>query len=359
MTGTTSRIAILGSYPPHYGGISVHIWRLHKHLQDRAAVDVLDMYAAPDTQDEPGVHRLRGNAVLRLLRARLALFRLKPDLFHVHVSAMRKFLLTTPVLLSGGNNCKRVLTIHGGKFSANVAAFNRFQMALLKWMLGRFDHIVCVSALQQETVVSLGVDIENTSIINAYLPPVSHENPTLFESVIEKRKAGKSIVLISAPYLEHYGLLELLQAVRALPDVLRESVSLVHLTYLDSEPEYQAACSSAAEGLDYTLFDRLDPEDVAALFALGHIFVRPTWWDGDAVTVREAAFFGNRLITTDVTTRPQGSVLCTAKSVESLTEALQTALSNPQAGVVDFDHDASLRAIEAVYTRLDGSAQSA
>lgn len=351
MTNGPTRIAILGSYPPHYGGISVHVWRLRKLFEDRCTVDVIDMYAEPSTPDEPGVHRIRGNVLLRLLRARLMLFRLSPDIFHVHVSAMRKFLLTTPILLSGGEG-KRVLTIHGGKFSQNVAGFNRVQMALLKWMLGRFDHIVCVSALQQETLVELGVNPDDTSVINAYLPPSPHKNNALFSPVIARREAGKTIVLISAPFLEHYGLLELFQALHALPEPLREGVCVVHITYLDVDPSYEEACKVAAAGLDYLNYDRIDPFDVSALFALGDIFTRPTWWDGDAVSVREAAFFGNRLIATDVTTRPPGSVMCEAKSVASLASAIERTLEDPSLGVVEFDHGTSLRALEQVYKKV-------
>ncbi len=357
MTQSKTRITILGSHPPHYGGISVHVWRLRKLFEERCEVDVIDMYADATTPDEPGVHRVRGNALMRLLRARLMLFQLKPDLFHVHVSAMRKFLLTTPVLLSGGN-ARRVLTIHGGKFSRNVAGFNQFQLALLKWMLGRFDHIVCVSALQQDTLVELGVDKTDTTIINAYLPPARHENNDLFAPVIARRESGKTILLVSSPYLEHYGLLELLQAVHQLPDVMRERVSIVHITYLDVDQSYADACRAATDGLDYLNYDRIDPFDMSALFALGDVFVRPTWWDGDAVSVREAAFFGNRLVATDVTTRPAGSILCQAKSVESLTKALESAMQDPTLGRVEFDHDASLRALEGVYRKIAPSGKT-
>jgi len=326
----TTRIAILGSYPPNYGGISVHIWRLHQWLAQRAQVDVLDMYNGKQADQQAGVHRLADNAIRSLISARRLLDRLRPDILHVHVSALQKFLMTTPVLLTSRGNPKRVLTIHGGKFKQNLESFNPLQKILFKWMLGRFDHIVCVSAEQHALLAQWGVLETDRSVINAYLPPIKHDNPGLVAEITTRRKAGKLVLLVIAQYLPHYGLLELLQAVAALPPPLRERVAIAHISYLDADAQYQSACSEAASGLDYINHDNLTPPDVAAWLACGDVFVRPTWWDGDAVSVREAAYFGNRVLATDVATRPPGSMLC----------------------VVSFDHDTSQDALAALYDRL-------
>ncbi|MEM7378821.1 MAG: glycosyltransferase family 4 protein [Pseudomonadota bacterium] len=354
MTDRATRIALLGAYPPVYGGISVHVWRLHQTLKATHTVDVLDMYSSRSAPAVDGVHRLAGNPMAMLLGARRLLSRLRADILHVHVSAFKKFLLTAPVLLTGGHHRARILTIHGGKLGQNLEAFAPWQLRLFDWTLTRFDHIVCVSEAQRQLLLERGIDAERMSVINAYLPPVPHTNSAQFGPLEQRRRDGKRILLVAAQFLPHYGLLDLLEALHQLPSTLRETVCLAHVSYLDADDSYRAACLDAVGDLDYVAFDNLEPPDMAAWMALGDVFVRPTWWDGDAVSLREACFFNNRVVATDVTTRPEGAVLCAARDSAGLAAALQQVLADDDAGTVSFDHLASQRLLESVYATVLG-----
>lgn len=351
-----AKISIVGSYPPHYGGISMHVQRLHTLLGGSNDCRVVDMYATGGEQDA-GVDRVYGNKLARVWRCRQLLAQRDSDIEHFHVSAMRKFLWSTPALLSGRGRSRKVLTIHGGAFPDVVASLSGWERRLFGWMLKQFDHFVCVSEKQRRVLDEWRVAADKISVINAYLPPVASPRSGLFAEIEAAKAAGARILLCSAMYMEHYGITELYQAMTELERELGEAAPrLVLVTYADLDEAYRERCREAQKAIAPVWeFDRLNPAQLAELFALGDVFVRATWWDGDAVSVRESAFFGNRIVATDVTTRPEGAILCEDKNPASLAAALKRAMDDEAAGVVDFDHQQSLRAIVAVYRGLGAS----
>lgn len=326
--------------------------RLHKLLAPNSECHVYDLYASGGEPDEAGVHRVYGKSMQRILRCGQLLRKNPSDIEHIHVSAMRKFLWGTPVLLGGRRSGKRILTIHGGAFPdviANLAAWERF---IFRWMLKQFDHFVCVSAKQKQVLLDWKLTEDRISIVNAYLPPVRDVDTSPFQGVLDAKASGHPVLICTAPYLEHYGVVELLTALKALPKSDSKPPCLVFVTYLDVDEAYKAKCKELMEGLKIFEYKEIDPSQLSALMSISDVFVRPTWWDGDAVSVREASYFGNRILATDVTTRPTGSHLCESKNPESLGKALAEVLQDPKLGKVDFDHFDSMRKLIAIYNQL-------
>lgn len=346
-------ISIIGSYPPNYGGISTHVRRLHLLLSQNQGCRVKDLYSVGGEEAVAGVDRIYGNKFQRVWYCRTQLNQQRSDIEHFHVSSMRKFLWSTPVLLTG-HAAKRVLTVHGGAFPEVVAAFNIVEKKLFRWMLGRFEHFVCVSEKQRQVLDQWGVLPEQISVVNAYLPPVGSQSSGLFVNVEQAKIEGKKILICAAQYLEHYGIEELTVAMAKLEaDFGDETPQLVLISYAKVNEAYQNKCVALKGKLMPIMeFVNLKPEQISELMVLGDMFVRPTWWDGDAISVREAAYFGNRLIATDVTTRPEGTILCKAKNAESLYRALKQGILDPEKGVVTFNHQESLCALAHIYKDL-------
>jgi len=326
--------------------------RLHKLLASASDCHVYDLYASGGEPDEPGVHRVYGKSMQRILRCGQMLRKNPSDIEHIHVSAMRKFLWGTPVLLGGKRQGKRILTIHGGAFPEVIANLAAWERMIFRWMLKQFDFFVCVSEKQKQVLLDWQVSAEKITIVNAYLPPVRDVDTSPYADVLAAKEAGHPILVCTAPYLEHYGVVEMLTALQALPSSDKPAPCLVFVTYLDVDEAYKAQCKKLMQGLQVFEYKEIDPSQLSALMSIGDIFVRPTWWDGDAVSVREASFFGNRIVATDVTTRPAGAHMCESKNPESLGKALHEAIENPELGKVDFDHFDSMRKLLAVYNQL-------
>jgi glycosyltransferase involved in cell wall biosynthesis len=52
------------------------------------------------------------------------------------------------------------------------------------------------------------------------------------------------------------------------------------------------------------------------------VFVRPTFRDGDSISVREALALGLHVVASDVGVRPSGTIVFAAGNVDELVEAL-------------------------------------
>jgi glycosyltransferase involved in cell wall biosynthesis len=69
----------------------------------------------------------------------------------------------------------------------------------------------------------------------------------------------------------------------------------------------------------------LDHELCLALMARSAVFVRPTFRDGDSISVREAVALRVPVVASNVGTRPEGVYLFEAGSVEGLIEQVERA----------------------------------
>ena len=88
---------------------------------------------------------------------------------------------------------------------------------------------------------------------------------------------------------------------------------------------------SGSKGAIYLGGD-LDHELCLALMARSSVFVRPTFQDGDSISVREAISLGVPVVASNVGTRPEGITLFNAGDVDGLVNAVVSVLSMATAG---------------------------
>jgi glycosyltransferase involved in cell wall biosynthesis len=74
------------------------------------------------------------------------------------------------------------------------------------------------------------------------------------------------------------------------------------------------------------------PHEVALeLMARADVFVRPTYADGDSLSVREALALGLPVVASDAAPRPSGVTVCRSGDVGDLVAKLSTVLAHPLA----------------------------
>src|SRR5262249_18015083 len=74
----------------------------------------------------------------------------------------------------------------------------------------------------------------------------------------------------------------------------------------------------------------LSHDQVLALLERASAFVRPTFADGDAISVREALLLGTPTVATDVSPRPPGTIVCRTGDAADLAEKVSMAISGPR-----------------------------
>lgn len=350
---TKHEVLLVGSYPPPYGGCSVHIQRLQKCLVDVFDINVLDMYSDTTAQDGANhVYRCGRKRPYNLLKAVFALARSNARLVHFHVAAMGNFLFAGFFLLfSLRNGVRKVITIHSGSFVKNFANINHFKKSLLVNLLRKFDHIVTVNAEQKEMIGNLGIAESRISVAPAFLPPIAKASGNIMRTIDELRTKGKTIIVSSGYALPYYGFHIILDALDCNPE-FKNQVSVIFCFYNTYDPKYVADIESRLEDTSHIIFNDLEPDEFSYVLSCSDIYIRATDRDGDAVAIREAAFYGKKIIASDCVERPAGSILFNVDHVSTLSQAMTKAMHEDNVGIVTFDYSANLRKIKDVYREV-------
>ncbi|MFY9781708.1 MAG: glycosyltransferase family 4 protein [Candidatus Baltobacteraceae bacterium] len=315
-----SQVVLVGSYPPPYGGCSVHVQRLQRALQHEFRVEVIDLYGTPQAADDGSVLRY-GVRPVGMLRALAALRRSDASIVHFHVSAMDAFLWAVyPLLSSLNSKARRIVTVHGGSFVRSFESGPAWRRAALRSILGRFDLIVTVNHEQRRFIEGLGVDARRVKVVPAFLPPVATESPRVSE-VLASLQGCRPIVVSSGRGERYYGFHLILDALEL--DRSADRPGLILCVY-DSYDEKYMAELAARRKIRCTIVRDLDPGEFAWILERSDAYVRASDRDGDAVAIREAAFFGKAVIASDCVERPVGTVLFRTGDAGALAVALQS-----------------------------------
>ncbi len=337
------RIALVGNWPPPYGGLSVHVAGLARALRERG-VDVSVLDVGEGDHREPGVRPVRG--AVRYAAA-LAAAAAERRLLHVHTNgANRKSWL---VAFAGGRARRLrappgVLTIHSGLCPAYLAADLR-RRALARAACAGYGRIVAVSDEIAAALRFAGVAQERLSVVSPFSPALvgPRETPPglaafrgthapLFGAALARGAVYGADVLLPA-FDAVRARLPLAGLVLFGPDSARAAVAREGVLALGEVPH--AAALAAIEAAD--------------------VFVRATRADGDALSVREALALGRTVVATDAGHRPAGCLLVPRSDPSALAARMLEAASAPAAPATRPGGPDPFDALAAIYAALAAS----
>lgn len=314
-----SKIAIIGPYPPPYGGISVHIKKAVHHLKDENIVLYNEFKS-----DCKVVESKKFHWQVRYIVGLSFLFK-NYKLIHHHSpdKYMRIWLGFMGFL---GKNV--YLHIHGASIEDTLKKGDVFG-----WLTKKLLKYVNVLPSNPE-IEKLLIPYQPKSLqeIDAYLPPV-FEQDVYDHFKNEVILPEHDILITTVGWFKYYNqedlygfdlLLESLNAIqKSNPDskiVVVASVngivdSKLHDEFLQKRKTYQL------EESFILLYD--DYEEVWPLFVLGDIFIRATNTDGSAVSIKEAAWAQSKVIASDCVPRINELDLFTSRDANSLTQTIQ------------------------------------
>jgi len=317
------RVLLVGSYPPPYGGCSVHVMRLREALRENFNVEVIDLYGSGARRDDRAIVRCGRRKPFNALRAVLALLRRPAPLVHFHVAGMDAFLYAAyPMLAALRRETGKLITIHSGSFVAGFEQGPVWRRMLLQHMLRHFDRIVTVNQDQRKFLIRIGVQPERILVIPAFLPPVARESSRARRAL--QSLAGCHRIVVSSGYgLTYYGFEFIVEALELL-QAERDHWGLLLCMYNTFDETYVTKLErSFSSGVSGVIIRDLAPEEFAWVLERCDIYVRATDRDGDAVAVREAQFYGKMVIASDCIPRPAEVRLFKTNDSCSLAQALR------------------------------------
>ena len=344
-------VLLLGPYPPPYGGVQTNLVAIRRRLLEQGVpcrVINLTRYRQPD---HDGV--LFPKSSLEVVRLLLSL---RFNIAHLHIGGN----ITTRLLLLGlfctlRRGAKAVLTLHSGGYPASAAGRGASWWTLGGFVFRRFDSVIAVNqSLRDMFIHKFGLPAARVRLIYPYALP-ERAPEVEFPPHVEAFFRTHEKVLVSTGWLEpEYDFPLQIRALGA----IRERCAGAGLMILGAGrlEETLRRQIQATPYAGHVLLAGDVPHDVAmAALARCDAFLRTTWYDGDAVSVREALHFGTPVIASDNGMRPAGVTLVPASNLDSLVDAVTHQLAvgkGPRP--TNRPDDSGIRAVVELYKELAG-----
>lgn len=295
-------IAVVGVFPPPYGGISVHVERLCAALKERDIPYV--MYDESKQIERKGDNIVPVNQIENWCKSYL--FKKNEDVIHNHFLRWQVRFLLSLLRLKGK---KVVHTLH----SMRAEQYSFFHKIMI-YVTGLLSHhFIVVNEEIKDKLLKLNIPAKKISLIPAFIPPIEDEGITI-PMYVEDFFAKHSEVIVANGGIgnlhdgkELYGIdlcIEMFAEIATQRPNAAFLYCVTHVVDEKAEKEYREKIVSYGLSNRFLLINEKMP--LYPLFKRASLFVRPTRSDGDAISIREALYYQVPVVTSDVVERPIG-----------------------------------------------------
>lgn len=318
------KVMLIGTLPPPIGGVTIHIERLYKKNLQTGTVDL-------SVVDLRNKKYFKDGKTFSLLFAVTGFF--SADIIHIQISNQLKLLFALLARLV----LKKVVYTHH-----NIRVNNKFLFGLLIKLCSR---IIAVNVKDLKYDLS-EKELKKISEIPAFIAP---SETGILPEEIEKICDENTFVICSNSTEDAYFNSKLTYGY----DILIEA----YLNFLKNNSSPQSILilvdpSGKLKNIVGNLIGKYSDQnsrgkifyydnklDFAALIKKSSLVVRSTRTDGDALTVREALYFGKLVIASDCAERPEKTILFQNENAVDLEEKITRVYLNkdvPGSGNKDF-----------------------
>jgi glycogen synthase len=315
-------VVLAGYYPPPMGGESVHVRELARWLRARGVpVQVLNLRpGAPPCVEYRAIGGPVGflTALWNSLGPRA--------LLHLHTNGHHR--ISCAIVVAAGmvlriRRATGLLTLHSGLAPDYLARLDPVRRRLVRLGIASFTHVICVNPKIQEAVAQLGIEDHRLSVIPAYLglPAIA----TLTEAERRMVAAFTPLLATMGGRDPEYGLPIVVDVVARLRARFPRLGCIVIGSGGDAALRRLITERGVADRV--VCVGDLDHERCLAFLERADVYVRPTYADGDATSVREALALGVPVVASRTDFRPPGTTLFTPGDPEALHSVLVETLA--------------------------------
>lgn len=342
------KIVLIGDYPPPYGGISVHVQQLSRLLtQSGADCRVIDI----ERGTEPKEGAIRVGGYVDFLR-KLLRFSSQGFVSHIHTNGhnfkswLAIWVTTWAGFLFGRRN---VVTIHSGLMPAYSDGSGRLAKIVIRTALWPAGKVIAVNEQIEKALLKLNVSADRMVVLPAFA--LGARSGSLPERVLAWRERFQPLVT-SAVYLEkEYGTELLIEACRRLA---QKYPNLGCLVMGSGSEEGRLREEIRKRNLEDRVFllGNVPHEICLSIMEKSDLFVRPTFFDGDAISVREGLALGVPTVASNVGFRPEGVFLFEAGDVSDLARQMENGLRERDASHQADGRAQNLVLIQGIYEKV-------
>jgi glycogen(starch) synthase len=317
------KLLLVGPYPPPHGGVSVHV----AELQRRASSEGIPCRVLnTDRHAEPSPHFIPVRSAIGFL-FNLTRHARRGWTIHVHTNGhnLKSWLVALAGATAGHLGPGSQLTLHSGKMPDYVAS-RWWRRSLARMTCRRFKRITCVSPRQLETMESLGIPDQRLEVTPAFRGVSEQAHRWALSPQLEKWFGRhQPVFAVTASNRPEYGVELLIEALERLRQEHPNAGCL--LMGLGKEA---TSVRTLLEQRNLTrsvlMLGDVPHEECLHIISRSAAFIRPTFTDGDSISVREALALGVRVIASDAAVRPEGTVLFKTGSSDDLMKKMECVL---------------------------------
>ena len=314
---------MVGSYPPPYGGQSIHILNLKNYLEENNIKCTVFNTGPNQKIKQDGVINISKMPLLLL-----ELFKLHFDIVHVHVAGYQNFQKILPMLFYHYFFRKKwIITFHSGKVREESA--NPFVRRLVNCTIATAHNIICVNKEIKKSILAQGISASKCIINPAFSINSSFLGKELDENIDIFFKSHSPIISCVGMYEPQYGF----ETAISCFSLLKEKFPQIGCVFVCSGGGEKQELVSLVEQAKMTehiiFFEDLPHDQCVNIIGKSDLFTRPTLYDGDAISVREALALGVPVVASNTSFRPIGTVRFEIADVVGMTDAIaQTLISS-------------------------------
>lgn len=341
------KIEIWSPYPPPYGGVSVHSMRLYKKLKYKYNILFKNFSKSPYSSD------------LAVKYVKWPLFELIEYIFipkkivHLHYNIVYLWF----IMLFYPRSTKIILTLHNQYTVQNLSFIKEIIVRLFFKKVNR----IFVNDEAFANQLSLKYSLKDKIIINpAFIEPLPEEMELLPEEILEFRKNHKYIIsslawkLYKMNDIDVYGIEHIVEAFSLVRKCNQNVGLLLLIPIIGDFSHYNKIIEIITLNRisDSVLIYNKSIKNGFDIWKLSDIFLRSTITDSEGISIKEALFFGTKVIATDIVERPQGVDLYKYGDVEGLKITIERNLNSIKSTLNNENLQQGIFQIDKIYKEL-------
>lgn len=275
------KLLIIGKTPPPIGGVTIHVKRLIDSLKKNNVK-----------------HKFLPLSVFNLFI--LPLYFVKYKQIHLHTSSITvQYYISTLCFFLG---IKSIITFHGD--------LNRFDDTNLKKVRKIIKRTTIPIVLNDGSYEISNKINQSSVLVSSFIPPINNEklDKNIIEDIFKLKNKYLKVYCTSATGItfdkegnEIYGVIDLVQLF-----IRKPSLSLI---VSDSSAEYINYFKKNVIEIPSNIYFISQPHSMYNVLELIDGFIRNTSTDGDSIAIKESLYLNKNTFTTNVVSRPRGSII--------------------------------------------------
>ena len=303
-----TKVLLMGTMPPPTGGVTIHIDRFLHYEQDMCHLAVLDIKKQTLFFRDKKI-----KSILGIVR-----YFLSTSIVHIHISNKTKIMMA---LVARIFFKKVVYTHHNSRIK------NKIEWKLINML----SHKIIL--VNDKSIDKQMIHPKKTTIIPAFLPPQNMEKLPIY--ILDTLSKYDSIISTNCSIFtlyenkDLYGFDLIVDAFYNLCQTNKLDNTL--LVLVDPSGTAKTHVETLTEKRDFGANEILyinEKIDFVSLLKMSSLTIRATRTDGDSISIRESLYFNVPIIASDVTWRPEGTIIFENENIEDLENKIFDTLKN-------------------------------